>query len=96
MPTPAGRTSRSGRERAPAASTEAGSTAARGTKVTININVETEQALRTLAEREGVSITEAVRRLVGYGELLWRTTKIDGDEVLIRRGGKELERIHLI
>ncbi|PKW16845.1 hypothetical protein [Saccharopolyspora spinosa] len=42
-----------------------------------------------------VSITEALRRLVGYGDLVYRATKVDGSEVLIRRG-KELERIHLV
>lgn len=45
---------------------------------------ETVRALENLIEREGVSLTEALRRLVGYGDFLYRVTKEDASTVLVR------------
>lgn len=56
------------------------------TRLSVNITPKTWEALHLLADREDVSITEALRRLVGYGELVYRTIRVDGDEVLIRSG----------
>jgi hypothetical protein len=67
----------------------------RPARLSVNMSTATEEALQEVAEREGVTVTEAVRRLVGYGHLLYRVTQIDGDEVLIRRG-EQTERIVII
>lgn len=61
-------------------------------RLQVNISDGTSNALRTLAEREGVSCTEALRRLVGYGEqadLAWAA----GHDVLIRRADGTVERL---
>jgi hypothetical protein len=48
-----------------------------------------------VVDREGVTMTEALRRLVGYGDLVYETTQIHSDDLLIRRGDA-VERIHLV
>jgi hypothetical protein len=64
-------------------------------RLSVNVTPATQAALDRLAEREGVTVTEALRRLVGYGDLVYETTKVNGDDLLIRRDGV-LERIVLI
>lgn len=64
-------------------------------RISVNVTPATQAALDRMADREGVTITEALRRLVSYGDLVYQTTQIDGDDLLIRRAG-ELERIRLI
>lgn len=64
-------------------------------RLTINIRPDTKRAIDRFVEREGVSVTDAVRRLVGYGDLLYQRASVDEDHVLIRRGD-EVERIVLI
>jgi hypothetical protein len=64
-------------------------------RLNVNINAATEEALALLVEREGVTITEAVRRLIGYGLVLYKADKIDKADVLIRREG-QTERVIIL
>jgi hypothetical protein len=64
-----------------------GRTSASPTRITVNIGPDTERALRMVMDKEHVTLTEAVRRLIGYGDLLYRTIKVDGKDVLIRQDG---------
>jgi len=64
-------------------------------RISVNVTPATQAALDRVVEREGVTVTEALRRLVGYGDLVYETTQVDGDDLLIRREGV-LERIRLI
>lgn len=64
------------------------------TRLNVNITPATQAALDRLVEREGVTVTEALRRLVGYGDLVYETTQVNGDDILIRRG-ETIERIVL-
>jgi hypothetical protein len=64
-------------------------------RLAVHISPTTKAAIDRVVERESVTQTEAVRRLIGYGDLIYRTTHIDEHEVLIRRG-ETLERIVLI
>jgi hypothetical protein len=57
-----------------------------GSRLSVNITPATQAALDRIVEREGVTVTEALRRLVGYGELVYRTIRVDGAEVLTRYG----------
>jgi hypothetical protein len=65
------------------------------TRLAVNITATTKATIDQMVEREGITQTEAVRRLIAYGGLVYRTTQIDADEIMIRRGDK-LERIVLI
>jgi hypothetical protein len=64
-------------------------------RLSVNITRDTKAALEQVAKREGVTETEALRRLVGYGALLYRVSVVDGDEILIRKDGK-LTRVRLM
>ncbi|HKN54796.1 MAG TPA: hypothetical protein VJX66_20010 [Amycolatopsis sp.] len=53
-------------------------------RINVAVNPETVEALQRVIDREGVTLTEAVRRLIGYGEVLYRAAKEDGAELLIK------------
>jgi hypothetical protein len=64
------------------------------TRLSVNVSRETVDALHEIAHEKQISITEAVRRLIGYGIVTYRANR-DGHEVLIRRDNK-LERIVIL
>lgn len=66
-----------------------------GHRLAVNMTPATKAALDRMIEREGITQTEAVRRLISYGDLLYEATQVDHDEVLIRRG-EVVERILVI
>ncbi|RSN49463.1 hypothetical protein DMC64_02550 [Amycolatopsis sp. WAC 04197] len=55
-------------------------------RINVAVNPETMAALQKVMDRENVSLTEAVRRLVGYGEVLYRAVREDDEELLLKRG----------
>lgn len=65
------------------------------TRLEVNLAAETTAAVQCLMDREGVTQTEAVRRLVGYGDRLYRAIAVDGAEVQIVKGGT-VEIVELI
>lgn len=64
------------------------------TRLSVNIGEPTTQALETYAARHGVSVTEALCRLVAYGELVSQADD-DGKTLLLSKDGV-YERIVLI
>lgn len=64
------------------------------TRLSVNISRATAEALREVSRDKDVSMTEAVRRLIGYGIVVYRAVR-DGGEVLIRRDDKA-ERLILL
>lgn len=64
-------------------------------RLSVNITPATQAAIDQVVEREGVTVTEALRRLVGYGRIIYEADQINGDHVLIRRGDV-VERIVVI
>lgn len=65
------------------------------TRLSVNISQETLKALEEVANDKGISMTEAVRRLIGYGIIVHRSIR-DGNDVLIRKGHNKLERIVIL
>lgn len=61
------------------------------TRLNVNINSQTAAALKDYADQQGVSITEAVRRLVGVGDFIAKAQD-EGKQVLLRQDG-ETERV---
>ena len=61
------------------------------TRLNVNINSQTAAALKDYADQQGVSITEAVRRLVGVGDFIAKAQDA-GKQVLLRQDG-ETERV---
>lgn len=68
--------------------------AAKPTRLSVNISRDTVEALQEIASDKFITMTEAVRRLIGYGIIVYRANR-DGHEVLLRRDGK-LEKILLV
>ena len=64
-------------------------------RLAVYIAPSTKAAIDRLVEREGITQKEAVRRLIGYGDMVYRTTQIEENELFIRRGDT-WERIWLI
>ena len=59
------------------------------------INTETATALAEMTEREQIPLTEAVRRLIGYGAVTYRAA-VEGREVILRGGDRGEERVVLL
>lgn len=64
-------------------------------RINVAVTPEIVRALEMVMENEQVSLTEAVRRLIGYGDFVYRAIKQDNSEVLIRKG-EHLREIVLI
>jgi len=54
-------------------------------RINVAITPEAIEALETVMHRERVGLTEAVRRLVSYGDFVYRAVKIDEAELLLRK-----------
>jgi len=61
------------------------------TRLNVNINSQTAAALKDYADKHDVSVTEAVRRLVGVGDFIAKAQE-EGKQVLFRQDG-ETERV---
>jgi hypothetical protein len=70
------------------------SSAAMPTRLSINIAQDTLSALQEIANDKAITVTEAVRRLIGYGIIVYRANK-HGHEILLRSDQKQ-EKIILI
>lgn len=66
----------------------------RPSRVDESISPETADALLLVMAHDDVSKAEALRRLVGYGALVFRTARLERADVVFRRG--EVERIVLL
>jgi hypothetical protein len=65
-------------------------------RINVTVSPATVEALQRMVIREGVSLAEAVRRLVAYGDMVANVIDVDGDKLLIeRRDGKTSEIITL-
>jgi hypothetical protein len=53
-------------------------------RINVAITPDMVLALELVMQREGVSLTEALRRLVGYGDFVYRSVKKDDATVLVK------------
>jgi hypothetical protein len=52
-------------------------------RINVAISPETARALDNVIEREGVTLTEALRRLVGYGDFVYRAARQNGEQLTV-------------
>lgn len=64
-------------------------------RINVAVTPEVIQALQTVIDNEQVTLTEAVRRLVSYGDFIYRAVKQEGSEVLLRNGDTTREVVLL-
>ena len=53
-------------------------------RINVAISPDTVRALEQVIENEGVTLTEAVRRLVGYGDFVYRAVRERGEQLLLK------------
>ena len=73
--------------------TDALRTERRVSRINVAVSPEMLEAIDHVIEREQITLTEAVRRLVGYGDFVYRAVKDDGAAVVLRgpEAGRERE-----
>jgi hypothetical protein len=54
-------------------------------RLNVNINTLTADALQDYRTAKGISLTEAVRRLIGIGHFIWKA-QLEDKEILLRKG----------
>ena len=62
-------------------------------RLNVNLNTITAEALQEYRVAKGISLTEAVRRLIGIGHFIFKAQQ-EGKEVLLRKGD-ETQRLVL-
>lgn len=61
-------------------------------RINVAVNVDMLAAIDRVIEREQVSLTEAVRRLISYGDYIYRATKEENATFVVRsKDGRERE-----
>lgn len=60
------------------------------------INAGMLAAIDLVIEREHISLTEAVRRLISYGDFIYRAVKEDGQQLVCRSGDGSSKEIVLL
>lgn len=64
----------------------------------INVAVSPDElaAIDLLIEREGVSLTEAVRRLISYGDFVYRAVRVEGATMLVQEPNGSTKEVYLL
>jgi len=52
-------------------------------RINVAISPDMVRALENVIKREGVTLTEALRRLVGYGDFVYRVVKEGGEQLTV-------------
>lgn len=53
-------------------------------RINVAVSPDTVTALENVIEREGVTLTEALRRLVGYGDFVYRAVREDREQLIVK------------
>jgi hypothetical protein len=64
-------------------------------RINVAVSPDTIRALENVIDREGVTLTEALRRLVGYGDFVYRAVK-DNQEQLLVKGDEGTREVVLL
>lgn len=65
-------------------------------RINVAVTPDTIRALERVIERESVTLTEALRRLIGYGEFVYRAIKEDDAKVFMHQPDGTIKEIVLI
>lgn len=60
-------------------------------RINVSIAPDTVRALENVMGREDVNLTDALRRLVAYGDFVYRAVRENGEEVLVSDGERVRE-----
>ncbi|OLF16002.1 ribbon-helix-helix domain-containing protein [Actinophytocola xanthii] len=59
-------------------------------RINVAVSPDTVRALENVIEREGVTLTEALRRLIGYGDFVYRAVRENNEQLMVK--GEESTR----
>jgi len=62
----------------------AGQQTTQAKRINVAVSSDTVRALENVIEREGVTLTEALRRLVGYGDFVYRAVREDREQLIVK------------
>lgn len=65
-------------------------------RINVAINADMLAAIDRVIEREQVSLTEAVRRLITYGDFVYRAVKEENAAVVLRAEGRPDREVVLV
>ncbi len=70
----------------------AGQQTTQAKRINVAVSPDTVRALENVIEREGVTLTEALRRLVGYGDFVYRAVREDREQLIVKgsEGSREV------
>jgi len=80
----------------PGSAGQAGTSAANPKRINVAVNADTVAALQNVIQQEGVSLTEAVRRLIGYGDFVYRSVRQENADVLVRGKDGDTKQVVLV
>lgn len=64
-------------------------------RINVAVNPDIVRAIQRVMNTEQINLTEAVRRLIGYGDFVYRAIKENGEDVLLRKGDTTREVVLL-
>jgi hypothetical protein len=53
-------------------------------RINVAVSPDTVRALENVIEREGVTLTEALRRLIGYGDFVYRAVRENREQLIVK------------
>lgn len=61
-------------------------------RINVAVSPDTVSALENVIDREGVTLTEALRRLVGYGDFVYRSVRESREQLVVKgpEGAREV------
>lgn len=61
-------------------------------RINVAVSPDTVRALENVIEREGVTLTEALRRLIGYGDFVYRAVRENREQLVVKgsEGSREV------
>jgi hypothetical protein len=61
-------------------------------RINVAVSPDTVRALENVIEREGVTLTEALRRLIGYGDFVYRAVRENREQLIVKgtEGSREV------
>jgi hypothetical protein len=69
--------------------------ARRPRRINVAVTPDMIEAIELIMKKENISLTEAIRRLVSYGDFVYRAIREEGAELLVRNGDKTKEVVLL-
>lgn len=65
-------------------------------RTTVNLDESSVAIIEKIMQREGVNLTEAMRRAIGYGGFVYDAIKVDRGTVLVKKSDGETHELVIL